>query len=260
MFNRQIKSILKKKYKSPIVCLTAYSEPIAKILDKYCDIILVGDSVGMVLYGSKTTRDVKFETMLLHAKAVKKATKKSLIVFDMPYKTYSNKFLAFKNAKRVIKETKCHAVKLEGGKRISGIIKYLIKKKIPVMGHVGLLPQHAVNFKTKGKNINQRKAILEDAIMLSECGVFAIVIECVIESLAKEITNHVKVPTIGIGASRHCDGQILVTDDMIGLSNFHPKFVRKYSNVKKMIENSVKKYRQDIKNKKFPSSNNVYNK
>tara|TARA_Y100000590_G_scaffold212580_1_gene240922 strand:+ start:222 stop:1004 length:783 start_codon:yes stop_codon:yes gene_type:complete len=260
MFNKQIKSILKKKYKSPIVCLTAYSEPIAKILDKYCDIILVGDSVGMVLYGSKTTRDVKFETMLLHAKAVKRATKKSLIVFDMPYKTYSNKFLAFKNAKRVIKETKCHAVKLEGGKNISDIIKHLIKKKIPVMGHVGLLPQYAVNFKTKGKNINQRKAILEDAIVLSKCGVFAIVIECVIESLAKEITNHVKVPTIGIGASRHCDGQILVTDDMIGLSNFHPKFVRKYSNVRKMIESSVKKYSQDIKNKKFPSSNNVYNK
>ena len=258
MFSKKIKSILKKKYISPIICLTAYSEPVAKILDKYCDIILVGDSVGMVLYGAKTTREVKFESMILHAKAVRNATKKSLIVFDMPYKTYSNKFLAFRNAKRVINETKCHAVKLEGGKKISGIIKYLIKKKIPVMGHIGLLPQHAVNFKTKGKNINQRKKILEDAIVLSECGVFAIVIECVIESLAKEITNHVKVPTIGIGASRHCDGQILVTDDMLGLSGFYPKFVKQYSNLKKTIEKSVKNYVKDVKLRKFPSNKNVY--
>ena len=237
-----IKNILKKKGKEPIICLTAYSKPTAEILDKYCDIILVGDSVGMVLYGMKTTREVKFETMIAHGKAVKNSTKRSLVVFDMPYKTYSNKFIAYKKAKRVMKLTKCDAVKLEGGKKIVNIIKYLTKKRIPVMGHIGLLPQYSLNFKLKGKNLIQKKQILEDAIALSNSGAFAIVIECVVESLAKKITNRVSVPTIGIGASKYCDGQILVTDDMIGLSNFRPKFVKKYSNVRKIIEKSVKNY------------------
>jgi len=253
-----IKNILERKGKVPITCLTAYSKSMAEIIDKYCDIILVGDSVGMVLYGMKTTREVKIETMILHGKAVKKSTKRSLVVFDMPYKTYSNKFIANKNVKRVMKLTKCDAVKLEGGREIVNIIKYLTKKGIPVMGHIGLLPQSSKVFKLKGKNLIQKKQILQDAIALSNSGVFAIVIECVVESLAKKITNSVSVPTIGIGASKYCDGQILVTDDMIGLSNFHPKFVKKYSNVKEMIEKSVKNYCNDIKLRKFPSSRNVY--
>ena len=259
MLRITIKSILKKKNKKSIICLTAYSKPIAEILDKYCDIILVGDSVGMVLYGEKTTREVKFETMLLHAKAVKNSTKRSLVVFDMPYKTYMNKFTAYKNAKKVIKFTKCDAVKLEGGKKISNIVRYLVKKGIPVMGHIGLLPQYSKDFKPKGRNLAQRKQILEDAKVLSNSGVFSIVIECVLENLAKKITNSIEVPTIGIGSSKYCDGQILVTDDMIGLSNFYPKFVKKYSNIGKIIENSVKRYCRDIRNKKFPSHKNVYN-
>jgi len=254
----KIKNILKKKGKKPIVCLTAYSKPVAEILDKYCDIILVGDSVGMVLYGMKTTKKVKLQTMIDHATAVKKATKKSLVVFDMPYKTYTNKKVAYKNAQRVIKSTKCDAVKLEGGKNIISIINYLIKKRIPVMGHIGLLPQHSTQFKLKGKNLNERKKILDDAIALCNSGVFAVVIECVVEDLAKEITNIVSIPTIGIGASKYCDGQILVTDDIVGLSNFSPKFVKKYSNIKEIIEKSVKKYCSDIKSKKFPSNKNVY--
>jgi len=253
-----IKNILERKGKVPITCLTAYSKSMAEIIDKYCDIILVGDSVGMVLYGMKTTREVKIETMILHGKAVKKSTKRSFVVFDMPYKTYSNKFIAYKNVKRVMKSTKCDAVKLEGGREIVNIIKYLTKKGIPVMGHIGLLPQSSKVFKLKGKNLIQKKQILQDAIALSNSGVFAIVIECVVESLAKKITNSVSVPTIGIGASKYCDGQILVTDDMIGLSNFYPKFVKKYSNVKEMIEKSVKNYCNDIKRRKFPSSRNVY--
>jgi len=253
-----IKKILKKKNKLPIVCLTAYSKNIAKIADKYCDIILVGDSLGMVLYGMKTTRNVKIETMIIHAKAVKEAAKRSLVVFDMPYKTYSNKFVAYKNAKKVMKSTKCDAVKLEGGKKIVNIIKYLTKKGIPVMGHIGLLPQSSNVFKLKGKNLTQKKQILEDAVALSNSGVFAIVVECVVESLAKKITNSVSVPTIGIGASKYCDGQILVTDDMIGLSNFSPRFVKKYSNVRRIIEKSVKNYCRDVKRKRFPSSQNVY--
>ena len=253
-----IKNILEKKGKEPITCLTAYSKPMAEIIDKYCDIILVGDSVNMVLYGKKTTRGVKIETMILHGKAVKSSTKRSLVVFDMPYKTYSNKFIAYKNAKKIMKLTKCDGVKLEGGKKIVNIIKHLIKKGIPVMGHIGLLPQSSTVFKLKGKNLIEKKQILQDALALSNSGVFAIVIECVVESLAKEITNSVSVPTIGIGASRYCDGQILVTDDMIGLSNFSPRFVKKYSNVKKIIEKSVKNYCNDVKLRRFPSSQNVY--
>ena len=253
-----IKSILEKKGKVPITCLTAYSKPMAEIIDKYCDIILVGDSVGMVLYGMKTTREVKIETLILHGKAVKNSAKRSFVVFDMPHKTYSNKFIAYKNVKKVMKSTKCDAVKLEGGRKIVNIIKYLTKKGIPVMGHIGLLPQSSKVFKLKGKNLIQKKQILQDAMALSNSGVFAIVIECVVESLAKKITNSVSVPTIGIGASKYCDGQILVTDDMIGLSNFSPRFVKKYSNVKKIIEKSVKNYCRDIKRRKFPSSKNVY--
>ena len=253
-----IKKILNKKNKQPITCLTAYSKAIAQIADKYCDIILVGDSLGMVLYGMTTTKKVKIETMILHCKAVKDFTNKSLVIFDMPYKTYENKFIAYKNASKVMKLTNCDAIKLEGGKKIVNIIKYLIKKGIPVMGHIGVLPQTSTNFKVKGKNFIQKKKILDDAIAISNSGVFAIVLECVVEDLAKIITKSVSVPTIGIGASKYCDGQILVTDDMLGLSDFFPKFVKQYSNLKKVIEKSVKNYVRDVKLRKFPSDQNVY--
>ena len=154
--------------------------------------------------------------------------------------------------------TKCDAVKLEGGEKIANIIKYLTSKKIPVMGHVGLLPQTSSNFKLKGKKKLERKKIIKDALAVSNAGAFAIVIECVVESLAKEITNKISIPTIGIGASQHCDGQVLVLDDMIGLSNFRPRFVKKYSNIRTIIEKSVKNYCEDVKQKKFPSSQHVY--
>ena len=253
-----IKKIQKKKNKTPIICLTAYSKAIAQIADKYCDIILVGDSLGMVLYGMKTTRNIKIETMILHAKTVKNYSKRSLVVFDMPYKTYTNKLVAYKNAKKIMKLTKCDAIKLEGGKKIVNIIKYLTKRKIPVMGHVGLLPQTAINFKVKGKNLVQKKKILEDAKAVSNSGAFAIIIECVIENLAKLITKNISVPTIGIGASKYCDGQILVIDDMLGLSDYYPKFVKQYSNLKKVIEKSVKNYTKDVRLRKFPFNKNVY--
>jgi len=258
MSKLKIKNILKKKGKKPITCLTAYSKATAQIIDNYCDITLVGDSVGMSLYGMKTTKKVKIETMISHGKVVKKFAKKSLVVFDMPYNTYNNKFVAYKNAKKIINLTKCDAIKLEGGKKIIDIVKHLSKKGIQVMGHVGLLPQYSKKFKLKGKNLKQRKQILDDALLLSKSGVFAIVIECVVESLAKEITKSVSVPTIGIGASKNCDGQVLVIDDMIGLNEHTPRFVKKYSNVRKIIDNSVKKYCNDVKQRKFPFSNNVY--
>ena len=258
MQNITIEKILKKKNKKPIVCLTAYSKSIAQIADKYCDIILVGDSLGMVLYGMNTTRKIKIETMIPHAKTVKDFARKSLVVFDMPYKTYTNKFIAYKNAKKIMRLTKCDAIKLEGGKKIVNIIKYLTKRKIPVIGHVGLLPQTSINFKVKGKNFIQKKQILEDAIAVDNSGVFAIIIECVVENLAKIITKNISVPTIGIGAAKYCDGQILVIDDMLGLSDFYPKFVKQYSNLKKVIEKSVKDYAKDVKLRKFPSNKNVY--
>ena len=259
MQKQKIEKILNKKNKQPIICLTAYSKAIAQIADKYCDIILVGDSLGMVLYGTKSTKEVKIDTMILHAKTVKKFTKKSLVVFDMPFKTYNNKSDAYKNAKRVMKLTKCDAVKLEGGKENINIIKHLVKKGIPVMGHIGLLPQTTTNYKPKGKNKKEIQNILNDAKVITEAGVFAIVLECVVEDVAKAITRSIHVPTIGIGSSKHCDGQILVTNDMLGLSDFFPKFVKKYSNLKKIINNSIKEYANDVKLRKFPSKKNVYN-
>jgi len=253
-----IKKILKNKNKKPIICLTAYSKKIAQIADKYCDIILVGDSLGMVLYGAKTTREIKIETMMLHAKTVKENAKRSLVIFDMPYKTYTNKFIAYKNAKKVMKTTKCDAIKLEGGKEIKNIIKYLVNRKIPVMGHIGLLPQTSTNFKVKGKNFLQKNKIINDAKEISTAGIFAMVVECVIESLAKKITKIVNVPTIGIGASRFCDGQILVTDDMLGLTDCSPRFVKRYKNLSKEVEAGIKNYAHDVKTRKFPFTKNVY--
>ena len=258
MKKSKISKIINKKNRTPITCLTAYSKITAQLADKYCDIILVGDSLGMVLYGMKSTKEVKIETMILHCKTVKKYAKKSLVVFDMPYKTYKNKFIAYENAKKVIKATKCDAVKLEGGKEISNIINYLTEKGIPVMGHVGLLPQSSNNFRVKGRNFLQSKKIFDDALSISNSGVFAIVLECVIESLAKAISNNVHVPTIGIGASKYCDGQILVIDDMLGLSNFSPRFVKRYINLKKIIDKCVRSYARDVRLRKFPSLKNVY--
>ena len=259
MKNRKIREIFKRKNKRPIVCLTAYSKTIAEILDKYCDIVLVGDSLGMVLYGMKSTREVTLDMMINHAKSVKKGISKSILVIDMPYQTYRNKKEAYKNAKKVIKSTRCDALKLEGGKKIINVVKYLIKKNIPIMGHIGLLPQSEKGkFKFKGRSSVERKRIIEDARLLSNAGVFAIVIECVEESLAEIITKSVSVPTIGIGASKHCDGQILVTDDLLGLSDFAPRFIRRYSNIKKSINKSVLRFKHDVINKNFPSKKNIY--
>jgi len=259
MKNKKIIEIIKRKNKNPIVCLTAYSKTIAKILDKYCDIVLVGDSLGMVLYGMKSTREVTLDMMINHAKSVKKGISKSILVVDMPYQTYRNRKEAYKNAKKIIKSTKCDALKLEGGKKIINVVKYLIKKKIPVMGHIGLLPQsERGKFKFKGRSLFERKRIIEDAMLLSKAGVFAIVIECIEESLAEIISKSIPVPAIGIGASRHCDGQILVTDDLLGMNNITPRFVRKYSNIKKIINKSVLRFRHDVINRNFPSRKNIY--
>ena len=204
----------------------------------------------LILFGSKPQAH-SFST-------VRKYSKKSLVVVDMPYQTYKNKFDAYKNAMTILKLTKCDAVKLEGGKKVSKIIKFLVSKGVSVMGHIGLLPQSSKNFKFKGKTTTEKKRIFEDALSISQSGVFAIVLECVIEPLARKITQSVPVPVIGIGASKYCDGQILVTEDMLGLSDFSPKFVKKYSNLKNIIEKNIKNYVRDVKLRKFPSNKNVY--
>jgi 3-methyl-2-oxobutanoate hydroxymethyltransferase len=184
--------------------------------------------------------------------------KKSLMVVDMPYNSYRNPKEALKNAKKIISITKCDAVKLEGGKKIYQIVKTLIKNKIQVMGHLGLLPQSAKNFKFKGKKLTERKNILKDSKLLEQAGVFSIVLECIESSLAKEITKIIDIPTIGIGASSHCDGQVLVTDDLIGLNKINARFVKKYLNVTKQINDGVVKFKQDVAKGKFPSKKHSY--
>ena len=254
----KFKKIINKKNKSKIVCLTAYSKNIASIIDNHCDIILVGDSLGSVLYNYSSTKKVTLDMMIEHSRSVRMGVLKSIMVVDMPYNTYRNTKEALKNAKKIISKTKCDAVKIEGGKKVYQIVKMLIKNKIPVMGHLGILPQSAKNFKFKGKNTTERKNILRDSKLLEEAGAFSIVLECIESSLAKKITKTVNVPTIGIGASSHCDGQVLVTDDLIGLNKISARFVKKYLNIEKKINDAVLKFKQDVTKVKFPSKKHSY--
>ena len=254
----KIKKIQNKKNKSKIVCLTAYSKNFAEEIDKYVDIVLVGDSLGSVLYNYPSTKKVTLTEMINHSKSVRLGVKKSLMVVDMPYKTYETKNLALKNAKNIIKETKCDAVKLEGGKKVIEQIKFLIKNNIPVMGHLGLLPQSTKKFKSKGKTNKEVKQLINDSILLQECGVFAIVLECVKTSIAKRISQNLNIPTIGIGSSVHCDGQVLVTDDLIGLNQTKIKFVKQFLNVKKYINTGLRKYASEVRSKKYPTKKHSY--
>jgi 3-methyl-2-oxobutanoate hydroxymethyltransferase len=257
--NKKIKAILEKKNKSKIVSLTAYSKSIAKILDNHCDIILVGDSMANVLYGFENTHRITLDNIIQHTLSVKKGIKKSLLVVDMPKGTYSNIKKAEKNAKLIIKRTGCDAVKLESNKKNYKIIKNLVKKKISVMGHIGYTPQFKKKFKVEGDTIQKANKLLNEAISIQKAGAFSIVLECVSPKTTKLITAKLKIPTIGIGSSSYCDGQILVTDDMLGLSGFYPKFVKKYVNLNRIIEKAVKKYTRDVKLKKFPGINNFLN-
>ena len=255
----KFKNLINKKNKSKIVCLTAYSKNVASILDNHCDIILVGDSLGSVLYNFKSTRNVSLDMMIEHSRSVKMGVKKSIMIVDMPHNTYRNKLEALKNAKKIISKTKCDAVKLEGGSKVINVIKYLIKNKIHVQGHLGVLPQSQKGkFKVKGKKKSEQLKILKDAQLLEKAGVFSIVLECIKTSLAKKITQKLKIPTIGIGASSYCDGQILVTDDLIGLNQINVRFVKKYSNITKQINSAIIKCKKDVKGKKFPQKKHSY--
>ena len=255
---KKILDIINKKNKSKIVSLAAYSKNIASIIDNFCDIILVGDSLGSVLYNYKSTREVTLNAMIEHSKSVRMGIKKSLMVVDMPHNTYRNSKEALKNAKKIMLKTKCDAVKLEGGKKIYNVVKVLTKNNIPVMGHLGLLPQSDKTFKFKGKKVSERNKILKDAELLQSAGAFSIVLECVETSLSKMVTKKINIPTIGIGASNNCDGQILVFDDLIGLNPINVRFVKKYLNIRKEIAKAVSSYAKEVRNKKFPLKKHSY--
>ena len=251
-----------RKGGEPVVCLTAYTAPMAAILDPHCDVLLVGDSVGMVVHGMPNTVGVTLEMMILHGQAVMRGAEHALVVVDMPFGAYeASPELAYANAVRILKETGAQAVKVESGPSVAATIAFLTDRGIPVMGHVGLRPQ-AVNmdgkFRAKGRNAAERAEVLGEAKAAEAAGAFAIVVEGVDETLAPEITAAVSVPTIGIGASAQCDGQILVTDDLLGLFDWTPKFVRRYADLKSVISAAAADYAADVRARRFPAAAETY--
>ena len=249
--------IAKRKGGAPIVALTAYHAHTARIIDPYVDMLLVGDSLGMVMHGYETTVPVPLELMIMHAQAVVRGSTRALVVVDMPFGSYEESpTIAFRNAARVLKETGCGAIKIEGGAHMADTIRYLSDRGIPVMSHIGMTPQ-AVNmigsFKPRGRLRSEWAAFEEDARAVAEAGAFAVVLEALAELLAARITKQVSIPTIGIGASAECDGQILVLEDMLGLSPRVPKFVKEYAQIGEAIENAVKSYANEVRARVFPS-------
>lgn len=251
-----------RKGGAPIVSLTSYHAHTAAIVDRYADFILVGDSLGMVMHGMESTIGVPLELMIMHGRAVVRGTRRALVVVDMPFGTYEESpNVAFRNAARIMKETACGAVKLEGGARMAETIGFLSERGIPVMAHVGLTPQ-SVNtmggFKVQGRDEAAWQTHIDDARAVADAGAFAVVVEGVVEELADRITAAVEIPTIGIGASRNCDGQILVLEDMLGLNPRVPKFVKVYGDLGPAIERAVADYAEDVRTRAFPGEDQVY--
>ena len=254
--------IAKRKGGAPIVALTAYHAHTARIIDPYVDMLLVGDSLGMVMHGYETTVPVPLKLMIMHAQAVVRGSTRALVVVDMPFGSYEESpTIAFRNAARVLKETGCGAIKIEGGAHMAETIRYLTDRGIPVMSHIGMTPQ-AVNmigsFKPRGRFRSEWAAFEEDARAVAEAGAFAVVLEALAELLAARITKQISIPTIGIGASAECDGQILVLEDMLGLSPRVPKFVKEYAQIGEAIENAVKSYANEVRARVFPSDAYTY--
>ena len=262
MSRKTIQDIQAMTGKEKIICLTAYTAPIARLLDEHVDILLVGDSLGMVLYEYENTLPVTLEQMIEHTKAVIKSTSKSCVIMDLPFGTYEqSKEQAFNNSLKSIKETNCAGVKMEGGTLIEETVNYITQRGIPVMGHIGLQPQSVIldgGYKIKGRDKFEWNKYIDDAIALERAGAFSIVLEGMVESLATEITNTINIPTIGIGASAKCDGQVLVTEDMLGLTNISPKFVKEYINLRLPIENAIKQYVSEVKLENFPGKEHTY--
>ncbi len=259
---KTVRDIAAAKTGDPLVCLTAYTAPMAEILDPYCDVLLVGDSLGMVVHGLPSTVGVTLDMMILHGQAVMRASQQALVVVDMPFGSYeTNPDQAFLNAARIMSETGCQAVKIESGTFASAQIVHLVERGVPVMGHVGLRPQ-AVNvdggFRAKGRTQAGWDRALAEAVAADEAGAFAIVVEGVAEELAEQITKAVSCPTIGIGASPACDGQILVTEDMLGMFDWTPKFVRKFGTLRQDVEAAVRAYGDSVKTRTFPGPKETY--
>jgi 3-methyl-2-oxobutanoate hydroxymethyltransferase len=254
--------ILARKGGEPIVMLTSYHAHTAALVDRHCDVILVGDSLGNVMHGFETTVPVTLEMMILQGRAVMRGSQHALVVVDMPFGSYeASKEQAFHAAVRILKETQCGAVKLEGGERMAETVAFLTQRGIPVMGHIGLTPQ-SINtlgsFRAQGREEGSWEPIENDARAISQAGAFSIVIEAVAEPLARKITQNVAAPTIGIGASAACDGQVLVLEDMLGLSPRTPKFVRRYGDLGPAIEAAIKGYADDVRSRSFPGPEHVY--
>jgi 3-methyl-2-oxobutanoate hydroxymethyltransferase len=254
--------IFARKGGAPIVCLTSYHAHTARILDEHCDLILVGDSLGMVMHGLETTIPVTLEMMILQGRAVIRGSRRALVVIDMPFGSYeASKEQAFLSAARVLKETGCGAIKLEGGRRMAETIAFLVERGVPVMAHIGMTPQ-AVNvlgsFRARGRDEAEWSAFDEDAKAVAQAGAFSVVIEAVAEPLARRITENVPIPTIGIGASPACDGQILVLEDMLGLSPWVPKFVKRYTDLGPSIGAAVEAYAAEVRARRFPGPEHVY--
>jgi 3-methyl-2-oxobutanoate hydroxymethyltransferase len=251
-----------RKGGAPIVSLTSYHAHTAALLDKHCDLILVGDSLGMVMHGLESTIPVTLDMMILQGRAVMRGSSRALVVVDMPFGSYeASREQAFLSAARVMKETGCGAIKLEGGRRMADTIAFLVERGIPVMGHVGLTPQ-SINalggFRTQGRDPSDWGPIESDARAVADAGAFAVVLEAIAEPLAAKITREVAIPTIGIGASAACDGQILVLEDMLGLSPRVPKFVKRYGDLGPAIDRAVAAYAADVRARSFPAADNVY--
>ena len=259
---KTVKDIAAAKGGAPLVCLTAYTAPMAALLDEKCDLLLVGDSVGMVVHGLPTTVGVTLDMMILHGQDVMRASKRAFVVVDMPFGSYEASVeQAFMNASRIMKETGCQAVKIEAGEYAAATVRYLVERGIPVMAHVGLRPQ-ATNvdggFKAKGRTEAERNRVISEAVAADEAGCFAMVIEGVAEDLAAQITRQVSCPTVGIGASASCDGQILVTDDLLGMFDWTPRFVRRYADLRVQIANAVDGYASDVRSRAFPGEKETY--
>lgn len=250
-----------RKGGAPLVSLTAYTAPMAALVDEAVDVIIIGDSMAMVLYGEPDTLSISLFTMMNHAKAVVNATGHALCIFDMPFGSYQEGAgQAFRNAAKVIKKTGVQAVKVEGGEELAGTVAHLVKNGIPVMGHVGLRPQalHAMGgFKVQGRGAAAEQ-VLKDALAMDKAGCFATVIEGVPEALGKKISNSVSNPTIGIGAGKHCDGQVLVTEDMLGLTPRTPKFVKTYASLADEIGRAVEAFADDVRRGRFPGPEHTY--
>ena len=258
-----VQDIRSRKGGEPLVCLTAYSTPMARALDAEVDLLLVGDSVGMVVYGMDTTLGVSLDTMIAHGIAVRRGASRACVIVDLPFGSYQESpEQAFRNAARVLAETGCAGVKLEGGGAMAETVAFLSARGIPVLGHVGLLPQsfHALGgFRTQGREERSAAELHEDARAIAEAGAFAIVIEATMEAVARAITAEVAVPTIGIGASPACDGQILVTEDILGLSGDRvPKFVKRYADLKAGLDGAIAAYAKDVRARRFPGPEHCF--